>query len=94
MVLAQGLGDADCQASRDEKGDRGLARRLACQRGEERPLHCDNPLHISLPKMTGWGAVAIWLTRMVNEPRYTVEASPAISRGISANCAYWATIYP
>ena len=24
MVLAQGLGDADCQASRDEKGDRGL----------------------------------------------------------------------
>ena len=25
MVLAQGLGDADCQASRDEKGDRGLS---------------------------------------------------------------------
>src|SRR5262249_6383923 len=29
MVLAQGLGDEDCQAPRAEKGDRGLARRLA-----------------------------------------------------------------
>jgi hypothetical protein len=40
------------------------------------------------------GAVAIWSTRMVNEPRYTVEARRVISRVIFANCAYRATIYP
>jgi hypothetical protein len=39
------------------------------------------------------GAVAIWLTRMVNEPRHTVEARRVLSRVIFENCAYWATIY-
>lgn len=29
MVVAQGLGNADCQAPRDEKGDRSLAPSLA-----------------------------------------------------------------
>jgi hypothetical protein len=44
--------------------------------------------------MPGWGAVAIWLMRIVNEPRYAVEASGVITRVISAHCVYSATICP